>query len=87
MNIHLDFSTNYSDSQDLNITSFYGSINTYLDEEYSEGLEEPSPTKIGYITAHRINLFCDHANLILRADNLGENLVDFVHFLLSKKNE
>jgi GNAT superfamily N-acetyltransferase len=85
MDIHIDFSTNYSDSQDLNITSFDGSINTYLDEEYSEGLEEPSPTKIGYITAHRINLFCDHSTLILRADYLGGNLADFVYFLLSKK--
>jgi GNAT superfamily N-acetyltransferase len=86
MDLHLTFTTIYSENLDLDITTFCCSINTY--KEIGEPKKEPDdpPTKIGYIEAHRVNLRCDSSSLLTTADYLGQDLLYFVEYFLSQKS-
>ncbi|MDG3493161.1 MULTISPECIES: hypothetical protein [Pseudanabaena] len=79
--LELEFTAQYSDSNNLMITPFSGSIKIYLEQD---DLEEYKSLEIGHIKAYRFDLSYNYLDLTLAADHITQDVYYFANFFLQE---
>jgi hypothetical protein len=79
--LELEFTAQYSDSNDLMVTPFSGSIKIYPEQD---DLDEYNTLEIGCINAYRFNLSYNYLDLTIAADHITQDVYSFANFFLQE---